>query len=76
MFTMVIFVPRSQPRYDDSFLVVSFKSCACLFSQILHLRKNNQVSITTTEPSKSEFETYGETDGHSQMRIETYQGTQ
>ena len=54
----------------------SFKSCICLFSQILHLRKNNQVSTTTTEPSKSEFETYKKTGGDSEMRIETFQHTQ
>ena len=54
----------------------SFKSCICLFSQILHLRKNNQVSTTTTEPSKSEFETYKKTGGDSEMRIETFQDTQ
>jgi len=74
MFTMDIFVPGSLPRYD-SFLLVSFNSCTCSFSQILHLRKNNQVSMTTTEPSRSEFETYGGTGGHSEMRIETYKGT-
>lgn len=58
-------------------LVGTTSTISLLFvPKILHLRKNNQVSMTTTEPSKSEFETYGETDGHSQMRIETYQGTQ
>ena len=69
------FVHRSQPRCH-SFLLVSFKSCVCLFSQILHLRKNKQVSTTTTEPSKSEFKTYKETGGNSDMRVETYQDAQ
>ncbi|KAJ7383923.1 hypothetical protein OS493_024608 [Desmophyllum pertusum] len=42
--------------------------------KILHLRKNNQVS-SATEPSRSEFETRGATDGNSEMRIETYKST-
>ena len=43
-------------------------------SQILHLRKNNQVNCVT-EPSRSEFETGGATYGDSSMRIETFKRT-